>query len=137
MQAIACKQPKEERLYLRNRVETLFSQGNSFVSYPYRVVYLFLPLQHPILLNKEQHAVEVLISAPKKRLKKAVDRNRCKRVTREAYRLNKQRLVLYSTRRQEHLLLALLYVGNEMPTFNTAQQSIRKAIAKIIKQSTP
>ena len=74
---------KEERVTGAKRVDAIFASGKSFISYPLRVVYL----QH------EQSPIpscSILISVPKKRMKKAVHRIRVKRLVREAYRLNKK-----------------------------------------------
>ena len=76
---------KKERLKSRKSIEQLFSEGKKIVVSPYRVLYLFTkPEKDPSLL------FAAAVSA--KNFKKAVDRNRIKRVTREAYRLQKKNL---------------------------------------------
>lgn len=71
--------PKAEKLTGKKKIEELFQNGSS----------IFL---HPFLLkfNSTDEAVHrILIAVPKKKIKRAVDRNLIKRRIREAYRLNK------------------------------------------------
>ena len=79
--------PKKEHLYGEKVIENLHTTGSSFLVYPLRVVYL------NVSQPDEQIPVRVMIGVSKKKFKKAVDRNRAKRLMREAYRLNKSSLV--------------------------------------------
>ena len=74
--------PKKEKLCGEIRIGRLFAEGEAFIAYPLRVVYKFSE-------EREDSGVKILISVPKKKIKKAVHRNRIKRQIREAYRLNK------------------------------------------------
>jgi ribonuclease P protein component len=76
---------KEERIRNVKQIEYLFSHGQSFVSYPLRVVFVE---QEGVTPSQ----VSIFVSVPKKKLKSAVDRNRIKRLIREAYRLNEEGL---------------------------------------------
>lgn len=79
--------PKPEHLCLRLEIEELFAAGShSMTAYPLRVVYREVP-------HKSGPAIKVLLSVSKRRFKHAVDRNRAKRQLREAYRLNKHKLI--------------------------------------------
>src|SRR4051812_43206035 len=77
------KFPKEERLSSKKLIEELFSKGSSYYLYPFRL------LVKDEKLPEGQLFPQVLISVPKKKFKKAVDRNRLRRQIKEAYRLNK------------------------------------------------
>ncbi|MFA6767700.1 MAG: ribonuclease P protein component, partial [Parabacteroides sp.] len=76
---------KEERLSWKRHIDVLFEKGESFISFPLRIVYLPVTKQMPT-------CVSILVSIPKKRFKKAVKRNLLKRQVREAFRLNKYNL---------------------------------------------
>ena len=71
---------KEERLYLKNEIDLLFSEGKWFSIREFAVVYRILP---------SDKNTSLLISIPKKFQKLAVQRNKSKRVIREAYRKHK------------------------------------------------
>ena len=72
---------KNERLCSRILMDRLFQGNNRSISaFPLRAV--FLPVESSV-----QEGVSVLISVPKKRFHDAVDRNRAKRLMREAFRL--------------------------------------------------
>lgn len=73
---------KQEKLKSKKAIEQLFIEGVSVSSYPLRMV--FLKKEHDAIFP-----IKLGISVPKKRVNKAVERNRIKRVVREVYRFNK------------------------------------------------
>ena len=76
--------PKSEKLCGQLRIAALYKEGHRFTAFPMRVTYLQIP--------DSNEAPKVLIWAPKSLFKHAVDRNRLRRLMREAYRLNAQTL---------------------------------------------
>lgn len=72
--------PKNEKLKQRKLIDKLFTQGKSVAKYPLRLVFMEIE-------NTEQ-PFQLSVSVSKKYFKNAVDRNRFKRLLREAYRLN-------------------------------------------------
>ena len=78
--------PTKEKLKSKKSIEILFSEGKSVSKYPLRLVY------SENTIEKEE-LIKFGVSVAKKYFKKAVDRNRLKRVLRECYRLNKHLLV--------------------------------------------
>ena len=114
---------KAERVTGAKRVDAIFASGKSFISYPLRVVYL----QH------EQNSLpccSILITVPKKRIKKAVHRNRIKRLIRESYRLNKQ-LVNEIELGEQSLDIAFVYVKDTGTDYKEIQKGMRKALKQI------
>jgi ribonuclease P protein component len=73
--------PKAARLTGKKKIEELFQDGSSLFLFP-------LMLRYRLAEGATEH--RVLISVPKKKLKRAVDRNKVKRRIREAYRLQRE-----------------------------------------------
>ena len=73
------KLTKKAKLKSDKEITALFKQGKSFSIYPLRFHYV-------VIANTE--STKLLVSAPKRLYKKAVDRNRAKRMLRESFRLS-------------------------------------------------
>jgi ribonuclease P protein component len=115
---------KEERLCNKRLIDELFHNGSSFLCYPYRVSWL-------AVAEASESPVQVLIAVPKKRYKRAVDRNLLKRRIREAYRLNKQEH-LYTLLSEAHknIVFSIGYIGKEIDPY----ELMEKKMLKLLKQ---
>ena len=67
--------------------------------------------------------------------KKAVDRNRIKRLLREAYRLQKTQLQQSVTASGRRLAVFFLYTGKELPEFNFIKEKMSAALQNLEKQT--
>lgn len=108
--------PKSERLCSRRLIEALYSDGHRLMAFPYSVQWRFVPDGEAggTRGHLPQPRCQVLIVAPKRKFRHAVDRNRVKRLTRECWRMRKH---IVSQRLEEqgaHISLALVYVHNEI-----------------------
>lgn len=118
-----------ERLKLRKQIETLFQKGKAFSIPPLRVLFLIVPR-----LPLESSPVRIGFSIPKKRIRKAVRRNRIKRLLKESWRL--QKLEVYPLiKSEEQLHVFFIYSGKEMFTFTEAMEVTKKAIAELLKRT--
>jgi ribonuclease P protein component len=118
---------KEERLCSKKLIDRLFHSGSSFLLYPFRISWLSEPLPPGT-------PAQVLISVPKKKFKRAVDRNLLKRRIREVYRLQKSQ-VLYPFL-DEHscsILLGVNYIGKEMGEYTFLERKFSAAMVKFKK----
>jgi ribonuclease P protein component len=114
---------KEERLKSQKQIELLFSEGKKFSISPFRIHYLFNELVNPPLLFG--------VGVSNKNFKKAVDRNRIKRLTREAWRL--QKAILQQKLKEQNLQLNifLIYTGKELPAYKDMYAVVNKILNKL------
>lgn len=110
---------KKERLKSRKAIDALFQSGNSFSLFPFRVVYLFTTT-----------GVQVGVGASKKNFKKAVDRNRVKRLTREAYRLQKE-MIANTYNADKGLSVFFLYTAKEIISYQEVYLAMGKVLTKL------
>lgn len=108
---------KKEKLTGRNLTAQLFAEGNSFFVPPVRV--LWLDTAHD-----GSAPVQLLISVPRRLFKRAVDRNRIRRLMREAYRLNKHKLYTTLEKQGSQCSIALVMTGRSIPDFNEIERII-------------
>jgi ribonuclease P protein component len=73
--------------------------------------------------------------ASTRNFKKAVDRNRIKRLSREAYRLQKQTLYDHLVEKNRCLAVFFIYTGKELPDYGTVTEKIGVALQKLIKET--
>ncbi len=78
--------PKKEKLKQKKEITMLFEQGNWTSFGRLRIIFFY-----PSEISQGSSENKIGFSVSKKNFKKAVDRNRIKRLLREAYRLNKNK----------------------------------------------
>lgn len=120
---------KNNKLKSTKVIEQLFKQGKSFSIFPFRIIYLFKEIELPGSENKLQTA----FSISKKYFKKATDRNRVKRLMREAWRLQKNILEEKSKATGKNMMVFLIYTGNELPEYDVVFEKTLTIIKRLIK----
>jgi ribonuclease P protein component len=118
---------KDERLKSRKLIEQLFSEGRRFAVSPFRVFYLFIKPE----AGSTKKLLQCGVAAGSKSFKKAVDRNRIKRLTKEAYRLQKKELAAAMTDNKQALLLFFVFTGKEVPDFILVKEKIAVILNKL------
>ena len=108
---------KDERLRSKILIKKLFEEGEKRNYYPFRIIVLKFPIP-------SEYPVQLLISVPKSLYRKAVDRNRIKRLIRESYRKNKYILYESLEERHEQMLVCIQYTPKEILSYQLIQEKI-------------
>lgn len=116
--------PKEEKLCSKKQIEELFKKGSSTFLYPFRITSLHCE-------DRPSHFPQILISVPKKRFKRAVDRNRLKRQIREAYRINKNGIFFELNQEKIPCYLGIVYVGKEKLPFSLIEKKLISILSRL------
>lgn len=114
---------KKERLKSKILIDQLFSNGHSFFTYPFKVLFI-------ATTEENTNTLQVLFSVPKRSFKQAVRRNLIKRRMREAYRLNKNQLYKQLQQNKKQIAVIFIYVEKEIKDFSL----IEKGMIKVMKQ---
>lgn len=107
----------------------MFKEGKSVSAFPFRVLYLPVVAANTLLPIPLQAGVAV----SSKHFKKAVHRNKIKRLTREAYRLQKNSLQQKLTETGKQLMLFFIYTGRELPDFLLVKEKVQVILDKLIR----
>ncbi len=116
---------KDEKLFGKKNITSLFDHGNYFLEHPFRVVWLETN-------DENRLPARVLIAVSKKNIKKAVMRNRLKRRISEAYRKNKSVFYEFLTQEDKQCKLGLIYISKEELPYNQIEEKILKVIDRLI-----
>ncbi|NCI48426.1 ribonuclease P protein component [Sediminibacterium roseum] len=114
---------KPEKLKSRKKLNEIFTKGKSFPVFPVKVFY--------VIGEANEHSVKTGVGVSTRNFKKAVDRNRIKRLLRECYRLNKTTLHEAVSKKQKSISVFFLYVGKELPDFEMLTGKMKTALTKL------
>jgi ribonuclease P protein component len=109
---------KKERLKSRKEIDFLFKEGKSFPLTPFRVYYRIKTIAE----GDTNIYLQAGVGVSSRNFKKAVDRNRIKRLSREAYRLQKQSLLDTLVAANKEMRLFIIYTGRELPQFELVKE---------------
>ena len=114
----------KEKLKSKKIIEQLFAEGRSISNFPLRLIYLETHFE-------DDSKIKTGVSVSKKKFKKAVDRNRIKRLLREAYRLEKQ---AYFNNITTQYAFMILYIGKDKPMFAQVETRMNQLFAKFLSK---
>ena len=115
---------KEERLKGSKVVSEIFGgQKKSVHSFPFRAFYSIETSRNP--------SAKFGVSVPKKKFKRAVDRNRIKRLVKEALRINKT--ILLNELYKQSVTVNVMIICNldSLPSFNFIEIKIKDLLKRL------
>lgn len=106
-------------------IEDLFKNGKSFSNFPFKIIYIisengYAPLQSGFAVSK-------------KLFKKAVNRNKVKRLMKESYRLQKNTLKEKLVNRKTFMTVFFIYTAGTLPIYKDVSVKIKNALARLEK----
>jgi ribonuclease P protein component len=116
---------KPERLKRRKQIDALFADGKSLAFFPIRVKFRFVPQTEQVV------PVQAGVTASRKSFKRAVDRNRIKRLLRETYRLQKGELFQILIERKLQAELFFIYTDKKLLPFETINNAMTACLAQL------
>ena len=107
-------------------IEDLFKTGKTIKSYPLIAIY-------NVVEFPDNTPFKIVFSAPKRTFRKAFQRNRIKRICKEAVRLNKSIIESYLTENNKQLALFLVYSSKDELNHVQLEKKVVKLFNELIK----
>lgn len=124
---------KKDKLKSRKQTQFLFAKGQSMNAFPIKLIYT--------LESNEPGSVQTGVGAPSRTFRKAVDRNRVKRLLREGYRLERPEFITSSVDALNKLRVNLffLYTDATVISQKEIQEKIKQLLSRLSEKinSTP
>lgn len=121
------KLTQNERLKSRKQIEFLFLKGKTFHEPPIFVRWNYAPVE-------QDFPVKVMFSVSKKKFKRAVDRNRIKRLLREAYRKNKWLVYDELSKNGKLIHLSFVFTGKNEISYAETEAKIILSLQRLIRE---
>ncbi len=121
---------KYEKLCSRTMVNNIFQSGKSAICYPLRAAFS--------IVEQEATPAQFLITVPKKKIRKAVNRVLLRRRIREAYRLNRNLFIPELQKQKRSIKVAFIYLSDDIAdyaTINSKMQALMKKITDIVEKT--
>jgi ribonuclease P protein component len=116
---------KDERLCSQKIIGEMFASGESFLSYPLKVVFQKTE-------STQAFPVQAAFTVSKRNFKRAVKRNLLKRRIREAFRLNKPGFCDELAAKELHIAVMFVFIGKDLIEFPAIEKAMISAFKKVL-----
>lgn len=115
----------EEKLKKKILISELFASGKSASVFPLKMIYLQNDHDSPF-------KIQAGVSVSKRNFKRAVDRNRIKRLMRESYRKNKY--LIYNNEDTKKHIMMFIYQGKDEVSYELMEEKMTQLIEKFLQK---
>jgi len=129
---------KQDKLKSRKQTQYLFSKGQSIHVFPIKLIFTIEIIETDAnkAMAEFNGVLQAGVGAPSRTFRKAVQRNRVKRLLREAYRLEKPSFMEQLSLTNKRLNLFFLYTDSVVLTQLEIQHKIKEALNLLVKKLT-
>jgi ribonuclease P protein component len=118
---------RTERLKSRKQINKVFAEGKVFQKFPLRAVVSM----EPAASSTEKLQCGFTVST--RNFKKAVLRNRIRRIIKEVYRKKKGELYKVLDDQDQRMEMFLIFTGKEIPSYSDIEDSMDQLLVRIIQ----
>ncbi|MEY3055885.1 MAG: hypothetical protein RLZZ614_412 [Bacteroidota bacterium] len=123
---------KTDKLKSRKQTQHLFSTGQAINVFPIRLIYTIEPIESTATNLSLTSVLQAGVGAPSRTFRKAVQRNRVKRLLREAYRLEKPNFISQAALDNKRVNLFFLYTDALVLTQVEIQGKLKEALSILV-----
>ncbi|MEO8720634.1 MAG: ribonuclease P protein component [Ginsengibacter sp.] len=116
---------RDERLKSLKIIQRLFKEGKSFSHFPSRVVFLEI--------ESQLSPLQAGFTVSTRHFKRAVDRNRIRRLMRESYRLQKNNLLNSLLIDHKTIAVFFIYTGKILPGYDEVFKNMGQSLQRLEK----
>jgi ribonuclease P protein component len=125
---------KKDKLKSRKQTQHLFSTGQAINVFPIRLIYTIEPMVSNAECASATSVLQAGVGAPSRTFRKAVQRNRVKRLLREAYRLEKPNFISQAALNNKRVNLFFLYTDALVLTQVEIQGKLKEALSILVSK---
>ena len=135
--------PKSTKLHHRTLINNLFDDGTSLYAYPLRLIYREFSKEKLATSFCKNSPTDIdnmqfMITIPKKKQRRAVNRVLLRRRIREAYRLCRPELTKrfeFAKGEDHYLSLAFIYLSDDISNFDDIKAKMNRLLEKLFEKT--
>lgn len=120
----------KDKLKSRKQTQQVFAKGSAITIFPIRILYVINSIS---AIEPVAAPVQIGVSAPTRYFRKAVERNRVKRLLREAVRLEKN-IFNEHLPSDKHLSLFVIYIDKTILSQEEIKEKVKQSFNKLAQR---